>query len=313
LFVLLLPSLAFAQRDTTRDALARMEESFALRVEEGGLSLEDLKPAIVVSVEPAFEETKTWFPTAALQTLSRIFGASSLRSCEACMAPRLFAENGRLEQLSTTLGATEIIRMDANSRGTAAPARVAIWLDETTQGVSLRVIELQNSRIVLAENFDPTLSESGRTRTNLSLARELERRNRGDSITHSFFDAALFPGQHLSMDWVEQWGETNANLSGVVLSLYDPIVGIGASYYRVIPDAMNISVGGKVLMSVPTAIVQGISKSSAQVIDPLLTGVFVARLPIARSNFGVSFTASTNGQIGLGFSLLNTSMLPFLP
>jgi hypothetical protein len=37
------------------------------------------------------------------------------------------------------------------------------------------------------------------------------------------------------------------------------------------------------------------------------------RLPIGRSNYGINFTADTNAHVGLGFSLLNTTLLPFLP
>ncbi len=309
----LLPTAALAQRDTSREALARLEETLTQRLEVGGFALKDVTPAIVVSVAPAFEESRAWYPTAALQSLVRVFGSASLRSCEACMAPRLFVEQGKLEQFTTTLGAEEIIRLDENARGTAAPARVAIWLDETPEGVSLRIIELSNSRIVLAENFDPSLIEMTRTRRNFTLTQELERRARGDSLTHTFLDVTLYPGQHVSLDWAEQWGDSNANLAGVSLSAYDPVIGVGGAYYRIIPNALNLAVGGKVLLSVPTAVASGISGEAVDVLDPMLTAVFVARLPIASSNYGITFTASTNGNIGLGFSLMNITALPILP
>ena len=45
----------------------------------------------------------------------------------------------------------------------------------------------------------------------------------------------------------------------------------------------------------------------------LMTGVFVARVPFGRSNYGAVLTASTNGQIGVGISLMNMSLLPVLP
>ena len=313
LLAVLLPAVALAQRDTSREALARVEETLTLRLEEGGVSLKDVTPAMVVSVSPAFEESRAWYPAAALQTLVRVFGSAALRSCEACMASRLYVEEGRLEQFTTALGAQEIIRLDENARGTAPPARVAIWLDETPQGVSMRVIDLHNSRIVFVQNFDPGLTELARTRRNFTLTEELERRARGDSLTHTFLDVTMYPGQHVSLDWAEQWGDTNANLAGLSVSVFDPVVGVGGSYYRVIPNAMNLMVGGKVLLSVPTAIVSGISGQPTQVLDPLLTGVFVLRVPIASSNYGVTFTASTNGRIGIGFSLLNITALPFLP
>ncbi|MFY0570266.1 hypothetical protein ACN28E_41480 [Archangium lansingense] len=313
LLAALLPAVALAQRDTSREALARVEETLTLRLEEGGIALKDVAPAIVVSVSPAFEESKAWYPTAALQTLVRVFGSAALRSCEACMAPRLFVEEGRLEQFTTAQGAAEIIRLDENARGKAPPARVAIWLDETPEGVSLRIIDLHNSRIVFVQNFDPGLTEMARTRRNFTLTEELERRARGDSLTHTFLDVTVYPGQHVSLDFAEQWGDTNANLAGLSLSAFDPLIGVGGAYYRVIPSALNMTVGGKILLSVPTAVASGLSGESVQLIDPLLTAVFVVRVPIASSNYGVTFTASTNGRIGVGISLMNITALPFLP
>jgi hypothetical protein len=144
-----------------------------------------------------------------------------------------------------------------------------------------------------------------------TLSQELERRARGDSITQAFVDLALYPGQHISIDWTEQWGVTNANLSGVTLSVIDPVVGIGASHYRCL-DLVHVLVGGKLIVSLPTAIVRAIG-DTGDAIDPIVTGVAVVRVPFGRSNYGAVLTASTNGQIGLGISLMNISLLPVLP
>jgi hypothetical protein len=312
--VWVLPAVAYAQRETTREALTRIEETLDLKLQDGsGLPVKDLVPVIVVSVKPAFEETKAWYPTAALTTLVRVFGGAGLRSCEACMAPRVYAQDGYLEQSTGDLSTSEITRLDQIGRGTASPARAAVWLDENADGVSLKIVDLKNSRIVFAENFDPSLTEQNRTRKNVALARELDRRARGDALTHTFVDFAVFPGQHVSMDWTEQWGDSNCNLSGFTFSFFDPVAGIGAAYYRIIPQALNLMVGAQVLLSFPTALVRAISHMDQNVIDPLFTGTLVARLPIASSNFGVLLMVSTNGRFGIGVSLLNISFLPFLP
>ena len=314
LTVAALPQLLLAQRDSTREGLARLEETLQMRVEDGGLQLKDLVPAMVVSVAPLVEDSRTWYPAAALNSLAHVFGAGALRSCEACMAPRLYVQEGWLEQRTTGLTTAEIVKMDEDNRGAAPPARTAIWLDETKTGVSIRIVDLRNSRIVLADNFDPEMLEPARTRRAFTLARELERRSRGDAITHTFFDVALYPGQHVSFDIAEQWGEDNANLSGISFSLYDPVVGVGVGYYRVIPRALNVMVGAKVLVSIPTAIINAFSPGSEfQGLDPLLTAVLIVRFPIASSNYAVDFSASTAGRIGFGFSLMNISLLPFLP
>ncbi|MBI5544289.1 MAG: hypothetical protein HY901_10395 [Deltaproteobacteria bacterium] len=310
---LLLPAAALGQRETTRDALARLEETLAIRLEDGGAPVKSLLPAIVVSVNPAFEGSQAWYPTAALAALVHVFGAPSLRSCEACATPRLHVGDGQMEQVSSSPGTAEITRMDEATRGTALPARTAIWLDETADGVTLRMIDLANGRIVLAENFDPRLTERARTRRTFALARELDRRARGDSLTHTFLDATLYPGQHVSFDVADQWGDTNANLSGVSVSLFDTVAGVGGAYYRVVPQAMNIMVGGKLLLSLPTALVAALAGSDSELVDPMITAVFMVRVPIGSSNYGVAFSASTNGRVGLGISLMNISTLPFLP
>jgi hypothetical protein len=310
--VVVLPAAALAERDTTRGALQRLEETLTIRVEDSTLLIKDLAPIMVVSVAPAFEETKASYPTAALATLVRIFGASSLRSCEACMTPRVYIESGLVEEQTTNLGVAEIIRMDEATRGSSPAAKVAVWLDETADGVSFRMIDLRNAQILFADNYDSKLKQALRTQKNVGLAQELERRSKGESITHTFIDIGIFPGPHFSMDWSEQWGDTNCNLSGATLSLFDPFLGVGANYFRVIPQVLNLMVGVKLLLSVPTGLIRSIG-SDSQLFDPLVTGVLMVRLPIFRSNYGVILSISTNGRVGVGVSLMNFSLLPFLP
>jgi hypothetical protein len=308
----LVPRVAHAQRQITRDALTRIEETLAIEQEDHAFDLKELAPAIVVSTRPAFEETRAWYPNAALATLGHVLGAASLRACEACMSPRLYVGERSIDQDLGDMDIAEIVKLDDTTRGSSAPARTAIWLDETPSGVSLRMVDLRNGRILIAQNFDPQLQEQAHTQRGYSLTRELERKIRGDALTQTFIDVAVYPGQHVSLDFAEQWGETNANLSGVSISAFDPVLGLGVSYFRVVPQAFNVAVGAKLLMSLPTALVKSVG-GSGNLIDPLLTGVFMVRVPIATSNYGVILSASTNARFGVGFSLMNLSLLPFLP
>lgn len=309
---LLSPTLGWAQRETTREALVRLEESLSLKVQDEGLRTAELLPAIVVDVSPAFEQSRTWFPTAALNSLGRVFGSGGLRMCEACLVPRTLVDNGRLEQNVGDLSIPEIVRLDEASRGKSAPARSAMWLQETVSGVSLRIIDLRNARIVLAQNFDPQLQEEARSSANAMVTKELERRQRGDSLAHTFVDIGVLPAQHISLDWSEQWGDTNANLSGFTVAAFDPVLGLGGHYFRVIPQAFNLMVGAKVMFSLPTALVNAVSPGT-NLIDPLITAVLMARLPLFRTNYALELSLSTNGRFTVGISLLNFSLLPFLP
>ncbi len=309
--LLLLAGVAHADTDTTRYSLDRLEEILELRIEDGHLSPQDVMPALLVSAQPRYEASQDWYATRVIQVLEGAFGSSGLRLCEACMAPRTFVDGGSLSYQAGPVGLAEVQRLDEQSRGTAQPARSAIWVDEHRGGVAIRIVDLSNARVLFAQNIDPNLVENKNTRRMYTLSEELERRARGDSLTQAFVDLALYPGQHISIDWTEQWGLTNQNLSGVTLSVLDPVVGIGASHYRCI-DFVNVLVGGKLLLSLPTAVARSVG-DTGDVIDPLVTAVAVVRVPFGRSNYGVVASLSTNGQFGLGVSLMNISLLPVLP
>lgn len=307
---------AWADKDTdlSREALARAEEMLSIELEKGGLVLKDVTPLMLVSVAPAYETSSKWYPTEALKTVVSVFGKDSVRVCEACMAPRVYSQEGRIDANSTPLDVAEIKELDARYRGESTPAKTAIWLDETPTGVSIRWVDLSNSRILFAQNVDPTLKEYSTTLRSVRLTSEVTRRIRGDSLTHTFVDLRLVGSFDLSLEWLEQWGDTNQNMSGLSVSVGDPVAGIGAAYYRVIPQALNLMLGGRVMLSVPTAIVQGISgQNDVNVISPLLTASLIARMPIPNTNMAAHLYASTNGVFGVGLTLLNLTLLPFLP
>lgn len=310
--MLSLPTGALADSASTREALDRLEEIVEARLDDGSIDAKNIIPAILVSTQPRWAESEKWFAAAALSVLTRLFDTNGLRMCEACMVARTQVENGYLHYATGPISLEEIIELDANHRGDSLPARSAIWVDETASGVAFKIIDLQTARVIFAQNIDPQLSEHVNSAHSFNLSRELERRSRGDSLTHAFADFALYPGQHISLDWTEQWGPDNNNLSGITLSLLDPIVGIGAAYYRSL-EIFNTLVGLKVILSVPTALSQALSDEDVELLDPIITGVFVTRIPFGRSNYGATITISTNGQVGLGISLLNISLLPVLP
>lgn len=308
--LLLLSGPARAGADTTRDSLERLEEILALRVEDGELAPSEVVPAILVSVAPRYEESEGWFATRAMEVLIGAFGNGGLRLCEACMAPRAFVGDGNLTYQTGAVGLDEIVRLDDQFRGDAQPARSAIWLDEYRGGISLRIVDLRTGRVIFAQNVDPFLVENENTHRMYTLTEELERRARGDGLTQAFVDFALYPGQHISLDWTEQWGKTNANLTGVTLSVLDPVVGIGAAHYRRV-EFLDMLFGAKLIVSIPTALVRIVD--DGDVIDPLLTGVALTRVPFGRSNYGAIASISTNGTIGVGISLMNIRILPVLP
>lgn len=315
LLALLASMTAMAQREATRGALSRLEELMPRRLNDGVLAMKDLTPVLVVSTQPAFEQTRAAYPAAALSSLARVFGVGALRACEACMAQRLMVEDGRLEQFSTSLSVPDLVRLDEVTRGNSARAVTAIWLDETLEGVAVRLVDLRNGRILLAENVDQHLSSQVASRETVTMAQEIERRSRGDALTHTFIDLGILPQQHISIDWLEQWGPDNCNLSGFTLSVFDPVAGLGVSYFRVIPVALNLMVGAKFIMSVPNAIISAISGSGTNSLlgDQSFNGALQLRLPLFKTNYALFASISTNGRVAFGVSLLNFTLLPVLP
>jgi len=302
---------ARADSSITRDALDRLEELIELRVHDGRLDPQDVAPAILVSAEPHYRGSEDWYATRVITLLEKSFGEGNLRLCEACMAPRAFVTQGAMTYQTGPIGLDEVARLDEQSRGDSPPARSAIWVDEYAGGVSIRIVDIASARVVYARNVDPMLVEDARTKRSHALAEELERRARGDSITQAFVDLGLYPGQHISIDWTEQWGASNHNLSGFTISVYDPVVGLGASHYRA-TRFLDALVGAKLIVSLPTAVARSFD-DTGDVIDPIITAVAVTRVPFGRSNYGALLTISTNGEVALGVSLLNISLLPVLP
>jgi hypothetical protein len=315
LFLLLVSTLLApnvrADSATSRDALDRLEEILEVQVADGRLDPEQVMPAILVSAQPRYNASQDWFTVRTIEILKSAFDNDGLRLCEACMVPRSFVGTGALHYQSGPTSLDEVIRLDDNTRGNSPAAQTGIWVEELVSGVAIRIVDLDTGRVVFAMNVDPYLVENERSRRNYTLSQELDRRARGDSLTHVFVDAALWPGQHLALDFTDQWGPNNNNLSGVTLTILDPVVGIGGSYYRVLPLG-NMMVGGKAVLSLPTAIVRALDTGDEpiDVVDPLLTAVGVVRVPFGRSNYGAVMTLSTNGTLGIGISLLNPRFIP---
>ncbi len=312
---LLLPLRAYAQSPTTVDALVRLGEVLELRLEDGQLEADRLRPAVLVSAVALDPAHQAWFSTRAVEVLLLQLGAGSLRICEACMAPRFVTDSTGLTLQTGPVGLDEVSRLDERYRGGAEPAQVGIWLDEQRSGVSVRIVDLASGQVVFAQNVDPMLAEVKNTARIYHLSSELERRARGDGLTQSFVDIGMFPGQHLSLDWTDQWGDTNRNLSGFTLSVFDPLIGVGASHYRCV-KAANMTFGGKLVLSLPTAAVRSIgdvADAGDELLDPLVTIVGVARIPFGRSNYGGLVSLSTNGRLGIGISLMNLRLFPVFP
>lgn len=313
-------SMAWAQRPTTADAFLRFEEILRDQLEYKSTNSSEYLPAILVKASPAFEESRNSFVVRSVRSLQTALRDSGIRFCEGCGATYSKVRDQGMELVSPdSMTLTDIADFDNAMRGSSPPAQTGWWFSETTEGISVRGVSLATGKIVFAQNVSPSLVSQARSQRNYTAARDLLRRQRGESLTHTVFDLGVYPGQHFSVDWLEQWGQFNQRFFGVSLSAFDPVLGLGATYAEAFPALENSLLGGKLLMSVPTALIRSLTRNlggtSVDGFDPLLTLVGIARVPfpILNGNYALNIFFSTNGRLGIGISTLNSSLLPVVP
>lgn len=312
---------AYAERQRTAESFLRLEEILRDQVESRALNAGDTFPIIIVRAVPSYEDSRNSFVHRSIQSLRGAFGPSNVRYCEGCSASHSKIRESGLEVISPdSMTLADISDFDTAMRGATPPAQTAWWLIENADGITVRGVSLSSGRVVFAQNISPNLTAQLRTQRNYTASKDLLRRHRGDSLTHAVVDLAVYPSQHIAIDFLEQWGSYNQRFFGVSASLIDPVLGLGASYGEAFPNLMNAMLGGKLLMSVPTALIRSLTRNlgggaPTELIDPLLTLVGVARvpMPIFDGNYAVNLFVSTNGKVGIGVSTLNTSFLPVLP
>jgi hypothetical protein len=320
--VLALSSSSLAQRASTDSALARARE--ALDAAQSERTLPADSTVLLVEARPAFAETKASFPADAAAVVVEVFGPRRVRLCEACMNPRVIQDAGGVRYDTGEINLADLVALDAAARGSSPPARMAIWLQETPSGVALRVVDLKDGSLLLARHLDAGLATLQRSARQVSVTEDMHRRLRGDSLTHVHWNLGLFPGQHFGFDVLDQFGPTRQDLAGLTISFVNPVGGIGASYEHIFPEALNLAVGGKLIVGIPGVIAQAVGSQTG--VDPALTSFIggpltimgTAQLPIFDTNYAVFAFAGLHlpafvPTAGVGISLLNLRILPFLP
>lgn len=315
-------SPVLAQRATTEGGLARAREAIAEAQRDGGVPGDVV--VLLVSARPAFTETKASFPAAATAVVVEAFGARQVRACDACMNPRLVQGESSLLYETGEAGLQTLLALDAGARGSAPAARLALWLDETPAGVALRIVDLADGAVLLSRHLEPGLDTRQRSARHVSVTEDIERRLRGDSLTHVHWNLGLYPGQHLGLELLDQFGPQRQDMAGLSLTLINPVAGIGGAYQRVFPEAWNVTVGAKVIIGIPGLVIQtlndqtGANADFTNFIGGPVTAMASAQLPIFDTNYAVFAFAGLHlprfsPSVGVGISLLNVHVLPILP
>jgi hypothetical protein len=313
---------ARAQRASTDGGLARAREALLEAQRDGAVPTDVV--VLLVSARPAYAETRAAFPAAAAAVLVDVFGPGRVRACEACMNPRVVEGSAGVRYDTGEITLADALALDAATRGAAPAARLGAWLEETPTGVALRIVDLGDGSVLLSRHLDPALQTLQRSARQVTVTEDIRRRLRGDSLTHVHWNLGLYPGQHLSLELLDQFGPARTDLAGLSLTMVNPLLGVGGAYQRIFPEAWNVAVGGKVIVGIPGLVIDAFDQNLPP--DPQIIGLIggpvtvmaTAQLPIFDTNYAVFAFAGLHlpsflPSAGLGISLLNVHVLPILP
>ena len=311
---------AHAQDDVDSSSI-REFKSFLVSEKQRG-HLEDASPVFVIfRLQDAGEETL--FAQTLLDALSEVFEEDELRVCLPCSLPRTRFRNDGVEHTSAFPAMNEIRRLDKQMRGPGTVARTALFVQELGQQIALQAYAISDGTVVLSEVFPRKKVSKTISTERLSHRSAVQQKARGWTLSHWFNDVIVYPNPHIAIDVVDQIGKQRNHLFGVSTSLWNPLLGVGVSYHYVMPNFWNATIGGKLLMSLPTLVLSGIVPDAAAgaVIDPTFTPMVIARVPIpytplavsAMASMALDFGAIRAPQVGIGLSMMDFPPALLLP
>ncbi len=284
-----------------------------LRAVEDRLSFEfqsrktEITPILVATPQAYWQESKADFAPAMFAVLGRVFSVSGdLIQCAECLQSRVFvSRDNRMVIQNGELSLTDLARLRENPG--FAQAKSVIISRETPLGIELKVISINDGRILYSGLVD-ALKSLESAEPPLRLARELDRRERGEALTYFHLDIGLYPQGLVQATWLEQWGSRNQHLSGFALSLFNPTGAIGGAYRYMMPFKRRVTVGVNAYYGI-----SGIFDGGSASTDLANNLVGVATLNYALSgSYGLFVSASTKGIFSAGVTLQNPVFLPFL-
>ena len=265
----------------------------------------EVSPILVAPPQAYWEESKSDFAPETWAMLDRVFpSAGTLVSCSQCFESRVFiANDSRMVIQNGELSLSDLARLRAQP--TYKDAKSVLLIRETPSGVAIQLLAIDDGRILYTGVADSTKTLD-QAEPPLHLARELDRRERGESLSYINLDLGIYPQALAEFKFLEQWGNHNQHLSGLAISAYNPTGAIGATYMYMLPSRRRMTLGLTGFYSVVGMFGGG---------TPDASSAFSAQAQFQYAfsgSYGVFVSGDTNGVISIGFSLLNPVLFPFL-
>jgi hypothetical protein len=262
-------------------------------------------PILVAPPQAHWEESRRDFAPSMLAVLSRVFPEpGALISCSQCYESRVFVANdSRTIIQNGELSLSDLARL--REQPGYKLAKSVLITRETPSGIEMRLLAIDDGRILYTGVSDSTVTLD-KAEPPLRLARELDRRKRGEALGYVNIDLGIYPQGLFALKFLEQWGSRNQHLSGIALSGYNPTGAIGLSYQYILPFRPQATIGAIGYYSL-----QGMFGSGSTDVSKALTAQGSLNYAISGS-YGVFVAADTTGTLSVGLSLLNPVLFPFL-
>jgi hypothetical protein len=264
-----------------------------------------ITPILVATPQYHWEESKNDFAAEMTNSLQRAFPEQgALIPCAECFQNRVYVSNdNRTVVQNGELSLTDLARL--REQPGFAQAKSLFISRETPSGISMKLLSIDDGRILYSGIADATLTLYDARRP-MGLARELERRKRGEALSYTFFDLGVYPEGLFQFKWLEQWGTRNQHLSGFALGLYNPSGALGITYHYMLPTRRQTTLGltGYYMMS-------GLFKDGTSSAGSNIVAQGMLHFAISGS-YGLFASLSSEGTISAGISLLNPVLFPFL-
>ncbi len=297
-----IPTFAIFQQ--TQSDLAVLSDQLQNELQKNPGLAQEWTPLLIGVPQSYWKESASDFASVTYQMLQQLFNNQELILCPECIQNRTYvSHDGKLNIINGEMSLADLAVL--KTRPNYKNAKSFLTIKESPAGVETKLIRISDGKILFMTIADSTKTLESSFKP-LHLAKELERRQSGQSLNYVFIDFGFYQGNTLQFEFLEQWGDRNQHLSGLVLSLWEPVGGLGATYHYLIPNHRKLN------FSLTTFITLFSYGNSANPKNPV-TLVYQAMGQWAISgNYALFGMANSKGTISFGITFLNPVLFPFL-
>jgi hypothetical protein len=299
---------AFAVFQQTAADLAVLEDTLRFKFGDDTQARRDVLPMLLTTPRHLWKESRDDFAATVIATFGRVFTESgTIINCPDCDTWRLNVRDNN--QIMINNGELSLSELGALKQTPAyANAKSIAFVKETASGIEFKLIALNDGKLIYQSLSDST-KDLNTVKPYLNYAAERERRLRGESLSYVFVNFGVYPNGLFQLEFIEQWGARNQHLSGLGISLFNPVFALGGVYHYIFPGRPRLNFSGAIYYPLANAIASAVSDNSDFSDSLVLQG----SVQYMFSNSYAAFaTLGTEGGLSIGLTMFNPLFLPIL-